>query len=88
MVKNLTFFEPTDLPKLAGLIHEALWEAGFNLDDMDFGIVSDHPLDDGAWIDKPGPYYEQWLLDNASRYCIGYYYTQYAGKHWYTIHHA
>ena len=53
MVKNLTFFEPTDLPELAGLTHEALWEAGFNLDDMDFGIVSDHPLDDGAWIDKP-----------------------------------
>ena len=39
MIKNLTFFEPTDLPELAGLTHEALWEAGFNLDDMDFGIA-------------------------------------------------
>ena len=61
-----------------GVLNNIRWAEDMerlNLDDMDFGIVSEHPLDDGAWIDKPGPYYEQWLLDNASRYCVGYHYT-------------
>lgn len=39
MIKKITFFEPNDLEEMTGLTHEELWDVGFNLDDIDFGIV-------------------------------------------------
>lgn len=37
----VTFFHTEEqLTALTGLSHDALWEAGFNLDDWDFGFVT------------------------------------------------
>lgn len=67
---------------------EALWDAGFNLDDWDVCFVSNVPLtqfEDGykepideAW----------WLVSRMENWCVGYEHVEYGGKHFYITHHS
>ena len=88
MIQQVTFFEnPEDLERMIGLTHDQLWEAGFNLDDMDFGIVTEKEWNQDGW-DDDDPYYESWLLYRMDAHCVGYTHTEYDGKHYYTLHHS
>ena len=59
---------------------EALWNAGFDLDDWDMCIESEERLTfDGE---------ASWLLNRMDLYCCGYNEVEYNGKWYYTIHHA
>lgn len=64
---------------------EALWDAGFNLDDWDMCIESDIRL-----IDDDGSYRSEawWLMNQMDAYCCGYKEVEYNGKWYYTVHHA
>ena len=80
-LKMLTSRE--DLREITGLPSdnhdEALWEAGFNLDDWDVCFVSDVPLeDDNAW----------WLLLKMECHCVGYEHVEHDGKHFYIVFHS
>lgn len=88
MIKEIRFFEDRyDLRELTGLPDdnhdEALWKAGFNLDDLDFGIVADAEL---SWNNTP--YYEFWLLMKMENHCVGYEHVEYGGKHYYLVYHS
>lgn len=89
-MKIITWFEnEDDLQELTGLTHNELWDAGFNLDDWDFGFCSDEELDLNAY--------------DYGKYNCGYYYlmrslcmnnpafepehTEYNGKHYYMCYH-
>lgn len=86
---TITFFDTyEELRELTGLpTREALWDAGFDLDDWDFGFVSDTPWTD-SWWDGNGHYYEEWLLNHMDYHCVGYEHTEHKGKHYYIAHHA
>ena len=61
-MKTVTFFDDvTELLELTGLPgdnnYEALWNNGFDLDDWDFGFVSDT-----EWSEAAEPYFEFWLM--------------------------
>lgn len=85
-----------DLRKITGLPSdnhdEALWDAGFDLDDWDVCFVSDVPLtltmcdNDGAWEDPNDDAW--WLVSRMETYCVGYDHVEYDGKHYYIVHHA
>ena len=72
---------------------EALWEAGFDLDDWDVCFESDTRLmkrvtdGRGEWWDEP---IEEawWLVHQMDRYCVGFDEVEYNGKWYYTVHHA
>lgn len=100
MVSSITFFHTEeDLEHMTGLSRSDLWNHGFNLDDMDWGIMSPEPLveyypdEDGYELidnihynrDKP---YEHQLLEWMDNYCVGFCHTEFKGKHYYTLHHS
>ena len=72
---------------------EALWNAGFNLDDWDICIESDTRLvkresdGRGDWWDEP---IEEawWLVHQMESWCCGYNEVEVNGKWYYTVHHA
>lgn len=87
-MKTVTFFETSEeLRELTGLPGDnydaALWAAGFNLDDWDFGFVSDT-----EWSECNDPYYEFWLMMNMEKHCVGYRHTEYNGRHYYIAYHS
>lgn len=88
---NVTFFESVEeLEKLTGLTEDELWNAGFDLDDMDFGLAAEKELHDdweGECIPDV-PYYETWLTCRMDEHCVGYHHVVLGGKHYYTVHHA
>lgn len=88
-MKTVTFFDTREeLRELTGLpSDQALWDAGFKLDDWDFGFVSDTEWTDGWWSDS-GSYYEYWLLDRMYSHCIGYEHVEYDGSHYYIAYHS
>ena len=71
---------------------EALWNAGFNLDDWDICIESDTRLireveeDEEIWTEPAGEAW--WLVNQMDAYCCGYNEVEYNGKWYYTVHHA
>ena len=72
---------------------EALWNAGFNLDDWDMCIESDTRLirevDAGTGEKWEEPIDEAWwLVIQMDNYCFGYNEVEYKGKWYYTVHHA
>lgn len=93
-LKMLTTRE--DLREITGLPSdnhdEALWDAGFNLDDWDVCFVSDVPLtltmcdSEGAWEDPHDDAW--WLVSRMENYCVGYDRVEYGGKHYYLVHHS
>lgn len=91
--KTITFFDTREeLRELTGLpgdnYDQALWDAGFNLDDWDFGFVSDTEWVDGWCLNSNCHYYEEWLLDHMDAHCIGYNHYEYGGKHYYIAYHS
>ena len=91
-MKTVTFFETRDeLRELTGLPGDdhdaALWDAGFDLDDWDFGFVSDTEWSD-SWGWGEGSYMEYWLLSRMERHCVGYKHTEYNGRHYYIAYHS
>lgn len=88
-MQTVTFFGNTDeLLELTGLPNtKELWEAGFDLDDMDFGFVSDSEWTDGWWVAEAS-YYEHWLLNQMESYCVGYQHFEYNSKHYYILYHS
>lgn len=100
---HLVMFDTEEqLSALTGLSHSQLWDAGFNLDDWDIGFVSDTKLHrstdsdeedtdreasgDRVYADWDLPGY--WLVSQMQNYCVGAYYVEYKGLHYYTVHHA
>ena len=64
---------------------EALWDAGFNLDDWDICIESDVRLVDDWGNSQTDAW---WLVNQMDGYCCGYNEVEYNGKWYYTVHHA
>ena len=92
-MKTVTFFETLEeLRKLTGVPADdhdaALWDAGFDLDDWDFGFVSDKPWSEEGWFSDKGSFYEYWVLSRMESYCVGYKHTEYHGKHYYMMYHS
>lgn len=92
-MKTATFFETwEELQKLTGLPaddhYTALWDAGFDLDDWDFGFVSDTEWRKDGWFSGSGPFYEYWILNRMRDYCVGYKHTEYNGRHYYMLYHS
>ena len=92
-MKTVTFFDTREeLRELTGLPADdydaALWDAGFDLDDWDFGFVSDEPWSKEGWFSKKGSFYEYWILSRMERYCVGYKHTEYNGRHYYMMYHS
>lgn len=89
-MKTITFFETRkELAELTGLSMDnycsALWDAGFNLDDWDWGFVSDVEWNEYG---EHTSSYEWWLLMKMGDYCVGYEHTKYNGKHYYLLYHS
>ena len=86
MLKTVTFFSTEkDLTMLTGLDHDGLWEAGFDLDDWDWGVLCSDPLSDEWDVER---HYEQWLLDRMESYCVGYKRVVFHGKNFYMVYHS
>lgn len=102
---NITCFSNIDdLKKLTGIdTDEGLWEAGFNLDDWDWGFCSKRPMCKSrhmtASSDWDGEEYNyeiftdprgdmKWLFARMDNYCVGFDHTEYDGKHYYMVHHS
>lgn len=89
MMVTLTWFESEqDLQELTGLDHDGLWDAGFDLDDWDFGFVTDFLLDIKEYMDMNfncGHYYLlKFLIWDAYKWDI----RKYNGKYYYMSYHA
>lgn len=89
-MKTATFFETREeLRELTGVSDiGALWDAGFDLDDWDFGFVSDTEWSEDGWFTAGGSYFEHWLLDRMRNHCVGYKHTEYKGRHYYLLYHS
>lgn len=78
-----------DIRKWTGLpsdnYDEALWDAGFDLDDWDMCIESDVRLVDEYGNSQTDAW---WLVNQMGNYCCGYNEVEYNGKWYYTVHHA
>jgi hypothetical protein len=90
-MKTITFFHTREeLRELTGLpadnYDHALWDAGFELDDLYFGFVSDTEWN-MDWSDDH-PYYEWWLLNHMKYDSVGYKHTEYGGRHYYIVYHS
>ena len=103
MIADVKFFDtPEELEKLTGLTHEELWDHGFNLDDMDWGLETNFVLHDGGeedefgYISKTAKYLTNGeipcsliqIIGWMENYCVGFWHTEYNGKQYYTLHHA
>lgn len=88
MLKTVTFFgTEKDLSALTGLDHDGLWNAGFDLDDWDWGFVCTDPFDDDRYWHSDRQY-QDWMLDRMDSYCVGYKHTIYQGFHYYMLYHS
>lgn len=90
-MKKLIFFDTREeLRELTGLPdidHDSpMWEAGFDLDDWDFGFMCETEISD-AWNDEHN-YWEYWLITHMENHCVGYKHVEYAGKHYYMCYHS
>lgn len=77
--------ELRELTGLPGDNHDkALWNAGFNLDDWDFGFVSDE-----EWtVLGSERFFKFWLMLKMGNHCAGYQHTEYNGRHYYMAYHS
>lgn len=101
-VVRLTWFSSLEeLQKLTGMTKAELWDAGFNLDDWDFGIRSSRRLhrsptkeeiaDGDAYEDELKPDWDGeacWLMDRMNEHCVGPSYVKLGRWHYYLLHHA
>lgn len=92
-MKTVTFFDTREeLRELTGLpgdnYDEALWDAGFDLDDWDFGFVCDTEWSDRWGCGLGASYMEYWLLSRMESHCVGYKHNEYNGRHYYIAYHS
>ena len=90
------FTTATELLRLTGLPdREALWHAGFDMDDWDVGfrlpiVIHLEETDSEGEVhiepDYNSPYY--WLMSRICGHCAGASHTEYGGYHYYMSHHA
>ena len=96
---TFTFFNTErDLQVLTGIsTHDGLWDAGFDLDDWDWGFVSDKcyvitKTDEfgceECTIDMDAPQYVEQILYMMENYCVGFQHNEYKGKHYYIVYHS
>lgn len=77
---DITLFNTEkELSELTGLDHKELWDAGFNLDDWDWGFRTDAGRQSFA---------EQRILDLMDGYCCGFEEVFYNGYYYYIQYHA
>lgn len=81
-----TVEELLELTKLPD--RNALWDAGFDLDDWDFGFVSSEPWEPYAPNDDDNHYFKFWLMMHMENHCVGYRYVKYKRKHYYVAYHS
>lgn len=92
-MKTVTFFDTREeLRELTGLPEDnydkALWDAGFDLDDWDFGFVSDTEWKPG-WIDgEEGTYFEYKLLYWLEYTFSHFEHIEFNGRHYYIVYHS
>ena len=80
-MKTVTFFSiEEELQQLTGLNHNELWENDFDLDDWDWGFVSDTYWNNNYNPDNPDNSFEFWLLNHMYDYYTGYKVTYYKDK--------
>ena len=83
MMKTVTFFNTCkELCQLTGLSREKLWDFGFDLDDWDWGFVSE-----SSWNSGRGRF-ERFMLQHMGSYCAGYRHVEYGGRHYYMLYHS
>ena len=102
MVKSIEFFDKEeDLKNLTGLTHDELWAFGFDLDDWDWGFVSDECYTKTVEVDEDDPYsyphdevlwdipqYVRQILNMMDSYCVGFHHTEFRGGHYYMQYHS
>jgi len=79
MTKITIFETEKELSELTGLTHEELWDAGFNLDDWDWGFRTKNK--DLTWP-------EERIVECMDNYCCGYECVEYNGYYYYIQYHA
>lgn len=88
---NIIWFETLDeLKHLTGLTRDELWDAGFNLDDWDFGFCCDKELDVNVYenIDLECGYYYLMKALCTNNTAFEPEHTEYNGKHYYMCYHS
>lgn len=88
---TLTWFESEkELQELTGLNHNELYDAGFDLDDWDFGFVTDKLLDKTAYNHMNFECDYFFLIKALSTNNISFEpkHTEYNGKHYYMSYHS
>ena len=86
MIEKITLFSNTEeLEELTGLSCDDLWDAGFNLDDMDFGFRVKKEWTTENFDD---PYYRDWILTQMENHCVGYEHVKYKNRHYYLLYHG
>lgn len=90
MTKIIWFEDESDLRELTGLTHDELWEAGFDLDDWDFGFCSDEELNLNVFDygDYNCGYYYLVRALCTNNYAFEPLHTEYNGKHYYMSYHS
>ena len=91
MIANAKFFDNMkDLEVITGKTEDELWNAGFNLDDMDWGFVADERWEEDRWWtdENSNAYFMYHILGWMDSYCVGYTEVEYEGKWYYTLHHS
>ena len=84
-MKTAKFFSTEEeLKILTGLNHDKLWRNGFDLDDWDWGFVSN----DYWYPYCTSPSYEHWLLNHMHNYCTGYKVVEYKNRYYYMLYHG
>ena len=84
-MNTVTFFNSEEeLQQLTGLNHQELWDNCFDLDDWDWGFVSDVHLNPYDYKNN----YVYWLLNHMHNYYTGYKVTYYDNKYYYILYHS
>lgn len=87
MTTVIFFDDVEELSQITGLCAGALWSVGFDLDDMNFGFVSDTEWSDD-WFKSGSPYYQYWMLTHMDDCSVGYEHVEYKGRHYYLLYHS
>lgn len=103
MLKMTWFETEEDLQKLTGLNHDQLWDAGFDLDDWDFGFRVTKKIHTTVERDQNDSnsedYYREeieadwdkegyWLLSRMQNCCCGAKHVKLGRYHYYLCYHS
>ena len=88
--ETVTFFDnERQLQALTGLDHKGLWDAGFDLDDWDYGFVTmEEWYDPDAPCSANVPEYQWHIMSLIASNCCELRHVEYKGRHYYMRYHA